>query len=407
MEVLIIGGGASGMMASIAAASMGASVTIYEHNDILGKKLRTTGNGRCNLGNMNLKDEFYYSPDRDMLSDFFIQFDEDDTIRTFRSLGLIIKDENGYMYPACEQAKVVADVLETQLRSYGVNVCTSVDIDDIKKNDDNSFTVTTDGRSFKFDKVVLACGSYAGIAKKDRIASDKDGYALAYSFGHTIMPVKPALTAIKCDNDFLDRISGVRADVLITLVKNGTTVATEYGQLQMTDYGVSGIPAFQLSHYVGADKEGGYELLIDFMPGVDDDDYIAMMQSRIFAFQGYTIEQFFLGTLNTKLCDLIIDLAGLNRTDMVDEETEDDLITALGIVRCLKLNVTGVKDFSFAQVCSGGVPLNEIDRNCMSVKTPGLYICGEMLDVDGMCGGYNLQWAWTSGYIAGRAAGCY
>ncbi len=407
MDVLIIGGGASGMMAAISAASMGASVTVYEHNDILGKKLRATGNGRCNLSNTDLRLDCYHSADSELLNEYFTQFDTDDTIRTFRSLGLIIKDENGYLYPSCEQAKVVADILITALKSYGVKIVTGVDIDSIEKTDPYSFTVNANNRSIRFDRVVLACGSYAGIKKEDRLSSDKDGYAIAYSFGHSILPVKPALTAMKCSDGYFDKISGVRTDAVITLLKEGAFVGSEYGQLQFTDYGVSGIPIFQLSHYVGADREGNYELMIDFMPGVNEDDYIAMMQSRMIAFQGSSIEEFFLGTLNTKLCDLIIGLCGLNKQDKVDESTEDDLITAISMIRCLRLKVSGVKDFSFAQVCSGGVPLREIDKNCMSIRTPGLFICGEMLDVDGKCGGYNLQWAWTTGYIAGKAAGSY
>ncbi len=407
MEVLVIGGGASGMMAAISAASMGANVTIYEHNDVLGKKLSRTGNGRCNLGNTYLGLDCYHSVDADLLNEYFTQFDESDTIRTFKSLGLIIKDENGYLYPSCDQAGVVRDILITQLKAYGVKIVTSVDIESITKETPYKFAVSALGRTLNYDRVILACGSYAGLSKSERLPSDKDGYSIAYSFGHTILPVKPALTALKCKGEFFKDISGVRADAVITLLKDGAMIGSEYGQLQITDYGVSGIPIFQLSHYVGADKNASYELLIDFMPGLSEDEFIEMMQSRILSFQGAPVKDFFLGTLNTKLCTLLIDMAGLDPEEGVDTEKADDLITAISLMRALKLSVTGVKDFTHAQACSGGVPLREIDKNCMSLRSPGLYICGEMLDVDGKCGGYNLQWAWTTGYIAGKAAGTY
>ena len=186
-----------------------------------------------------------------------------------------------------------------------------------------------------------------------------------------------------------------------------TYVGSEYGELQITDYGVSGIPIFQLSHYVGADPEGSYGLKIDFMPGTDEEEYISLMQSRMLQFQGSMVDEFMRGTVNSKLCDILIALSDLKPEDIINDETEDRVITMVGLMRCLSLTVKGVRDFTHAQCCSGGVPLREINDDCGSVKCPGLYICGEMLDVDGACGGYNLQWAWTSGYIAGRAAGSY
>ncbi len=407
MEVIIIGAGASGMMAAVAAADMGACVTVLEHNEDVGKKLKRTGNGRCNLGNRDLRVDCYHSYDSELLDDFFMQFDTDDTVRTFRSLGLLVKEEGGYLYPVCEQASTVVDVFATSLKNYGVDVITGVNIESVTKTFVDKFEVKTATRTYTCDRVILACGSYAGIDKKDRIDSSKDGYSLAYSLGHTVLPVKPALTSIKCSDDFFKDIAGVRTDAVITLLQDGHIAGSEYGQLQFTDYGLSGIPAFQLSHYVAADPEHEYEMMIDLMPGVDEDEYISLMQSRMFSQQDSTVEEFFLGTINSKLCSLLIRLADLNPLDKIEEGNEDKLITAISMMRCLKVKITGTKDFAHSQCCSGGVMLREIDRNCMSIKTPGLYICGEMLDVDGICGGYNLQWAWTSGYIAGRNAATY
>ncbi len=408
MEVLVIGGGASGMMAAISAASMGAYVTLYEKEEELGRKLLKTGNGKCNLGNRNLRTDCYHSVDNELLDSYFGKFDEDDTVRTFRSLGLVIKETaDGYFYPFCDQASVVRDILEANVRGYGITVKTGITVESIVKSAPDRFTVTAGNSSKEYDRVVLACGSYAGIDKKDRIPSDKDGYSLAYSLGHTVLPVKPALTGLNCREEFFKDIAGVRTQAMITLLRNGSYVGSEFGELQITDQGLSGIPVFQLSHYVGADPDGEYEVSIDFMPGTNEDEFISLMQGRMLQYQGSTIWDFMLGTVNTKLCGLLITMAELNPDDILDDDTEDRVITLVGMLRGFTVKVKNTRDFVHAQCCSGGIPLREIKDNCESVKTPGLFLCGEMLDVDGACGGYNLQWAWTSGYIAGTAAGSY
>ncbi len=407
MEVLIIGGGAAGMMAAVSAASMGAYVTVFEKEDILGKKLLKTGNGRCNISNRDLRTDHYHSSDNDLLDNYFSKFDEDDTVRTFRSMGLIIKEIGGYMYPFCEQAKAVRDVLKNALDSYGVKVEHGVVVEGIVKSGPDTFEVKTEGRTRTFNRIVLACGSYAGIDKKDRISSDRDGYSLAYSLGHTVIPVKPALSALNCYGDFWKDISGVRTDAMITLISDGVLMGSEYGELQFADTGLGGIPIMQLSHYVGAYPDMKHTLQIDLMPGMNEDEYISLMQGRMLQFAGSSVGVFMEGTLNSKLCDHLIKSVGLSPADEVCEATEDSIIDIVGKIRCFNVSVKGTKDFAHAQCCSGGIPLREIDDNCQSIRTPGLYICGEMLDVDGACGGYNLQWAWTSGYIAGRSAGCY
>lgn len=404
MNVLIIGGGASGMIAAISAASNGANVTIYEHNSILGKKILATGNGKCNISNRDFRLDCYNSTDIDKLNNYFTQFDVEDTISSFRSLGLMLKEKNGYLYPACEQAVVVRDILKTGLEGYEVNVVTDVTVKSVKKIT-GGFSVESNLGTNIFNRVIMACGSYAGLRKMERIPSDIDGYSLCYHLGHSVIPVKPALTQVVCKEDYFKEISGVRVECLINLGCNGTYLGSEYGEMQITEFGVSGIPVFQLSRHIAANPDNEYELVIDLMPGVSEEEFITMMQSRILAYQGTSVEDFFLGILNTKLNALFIKLAGLDPMDVIGDGTEDAIIEAVSRIKCWKLNVKGTKSFENAQCCSGGIPLSEIDDNCESKVTPGLYICGEMLDVDGKCGGYNLQWAWTTGYIAGNAAG--
>lgn len=404
MDVLIVGGGASGMMAAIAAASNGAHVTIYERNQVLGKKILSTGNGRCNLGNRDLRLDYYNSNDCDRLNDFFVQFDAEDTIATFRSFGLMIKERNGYLYPASDQAVTVRDILTTQIKGYEVEVRLEAMIQEIIKLDDGRFKVTTDKDERLFDKVILSCGSYAGLRKTERVPSDVDGYSLAYHLGHHIVPVKPALTQIICEGDAWKKIAGVRAECLISLGQDGVYIGSDIGEVQFTETGVSGIPSFQLSREVAAHPDHEYTVVLDLMPGINEDDYISLMQNRMLTYQNETVADFFLGILNSKLNDLIIEMAGLNPEDIICDETEDAVINAISLIKCLSFKVKGTKSFENAQCCSGGVPISEIDDCCQSLACPGLYITGEMLDVDGRCGGYNLQWAWTTGYIAGSNA---
>lgn len=406
MNILVIGGGASGMFAAIVAAMNGAKVSLFEHNEVLGKKILQTGNGKCNISNRNLRIDCYNSNDIEYLSNFFSRFDAEDTIANFKALGLLIKDKNGYLYPACEQASAVRDILELQLKGYEVDVTTDIVVNSVSKNDRNEFIVDTSNGIYTFDKVILACGSYAGLRKTDRIPSDIDGYSLAYHLGHSIIPVKPALTALLCKEDYFKKISGVRCESIISLLYNGSCIGTEYGELQITETGISGIPVFQLSRHVAANPDKNFSVMIDLMPGISEEEFITMMQHRILAFQGATIKEFFLGMLNNKLSDLMIALSGLEDDMIVNSSTEDRLIQSTSMIKCWTVNIKGTKNFENSQCCSGGVPLNEIDDSCQSLKCPGLYIIGEMLDVDGKCGGYNLQWAWTTGYIAGKDCTC-
>lgn len=404
MDILIVGGGASGMFAAISAASNGANVTIYEHNSILGKKILQTGNGKCNLTNKDFRIDYYNSNNLDLINNYFTQFDEDDAITTFKSFGLILKEKNGYIYPLCEQASVVRDILELQVKEYNVTIKTDILVESIRQNSDGGYTVISNIGEHSFDKVILACGSYAGLRKTERIPSNIDGYSLAYHLGHSIVPVKPALTQLICKEDFFKQISGVRSECMISLICNGSCVGTEYGELQITEYGISGIPVFQLSRIVGANSDKNFQALIDFMPSVNEEDFITLMQDRILIYQGATAKEFFLGILNNKISDLLINLAGLSQDSIIDDSNEDAIILATSLIKCFTVNIKGTKSFENAQACSGGIPLSEVDDSCQSIKRSGLYIIGEMLDVDGKCGGYNLQWAWTTGYIAGRAA---
>ncbi len=406
IKIGVIGGGAAGMMAAIVAAGQGADVTLLEGNDRLGKKILSTGNGKCNLGNENLSLQEYYTSSPAFLEKSLNRFNTDDTIDFFRGLGLLIKSKNGYLYPAGEQAAIVLDVLRFEVESRGVHIVTDCKVNKIVKAANaapgNKLSVYGGGKEFRFDKVVIACGGKAA----PKTGSDGSGYQLAKQLGHGLIPTVPALVQLKCREDYLKTVAGVRADALIQVKKDGRCVAWERGELQLTDYGISGIPVFQISRVVNymlpQHKEVTVE--IDFLPDFDEDSYGLLQMGRSLLQGQRTVEEYFTGMLNKKLMLLFIKIAGLKPTEEISDADEQKVKHVYELCRKWVLHVNGSNSFDNAQVCAGGVPLEEVTEQFESVKVPGVYFAGEILDVDGKCGGYNLQWAWCSGYLAGMGA---
>lgn len=401
-KVLVIGGGASGLMAAIMAAKNGAEVSVFEKKDILGKKLLATGNGKCNLTNLDFDVNKYNSSNKEILNYYFGLFDEKTAIQTFNEFGLLLKDRNGYIYPSCEQASVVLDILKNKLEELNVKVFTEEGVLKILKTS-QGLQVTTSKSVYVFDSVILATGSKASLGKKDSSFLGKDGYYIAQCLGHSVVPVLPALVQIECEESLFGSIAGVRADCVITLYDENRALKREFGELQITDYGISGIPVFQLSSDVAKYLAQGRKLkcVIDFMPEMEDDTFEEFMTNRIGQYTGKTVEQFFTGLLNKKLCSLFIEQSELEPNEVISPEIFKKLFESCFLIKQFVVSVKNTKSFMDAQVCSGGIPLSEVDEKLQSRIVPGLFISGELLDVDGRCGGYNLQWAWTSGAIAG------
>ena len=451
----IVGGGAAGMMAAIAAARGGAKVTLLEGNDRLGKKILSTGNGKCNLGNERLGIEDYYTGCPDLLEKLLGQFGTADTISFFQGIGLMVKSRNGYLYPACEQAAAVLDVLRYEVRAAGVEVATDFKAESIRLGRRaRQFNVQGREGGRSFDRVILACGGKA----VPKTGSDGSGYRLAEGLGHSLVPTVPALVQLRCREDCLKAVAGVRADAELSVCWQGKCISRERGELQLTEYGISGIPVFQLSRTVnyillgknpGEAGRGGegdaslrhpdnatdqtaaggcasarrgekrrqgnkpkepgreVEVVIDFLPDYTDSDFAAMCAGRRLLQGQRTVEEFFTGMLHKKLMTLFIKLAGLKATESVGEADERKLAKVFALCRHWSVHVVGSNPYDSAQVCAGGVPLDEVTEDLESRFVQGLYFAGELLDVDGRCGGYNLQWAWCSGFIAGcGAAGC-
>ncbi|MBQ2802495.1 MAG: aminoacetone oxidase family FAD-binding enzyme, partial [Lachnospiraceae bacterium] len=365
-RVGVIGGGAAGMMAAITAARQGALVTIFERNERMGKKLLVTGNGKCNLGNFDLSEKQYYGSSSEFIKNALKQFDTEDTVQFFNGLGLILKVKNGYLYPACEQAAVVLDVLRYELEALGIQVMTKTKIHTIqKKHDSKQIQLGTDKEQFVFDAVILACGSKAA----PKTGSDGSGYKLAKQLGHTIIPTVPALVQLRCMEDYFKGVSGVRADARIQVLLGRECIARERGELQLTDYGISGIPVFQISRIVNyiLREEKQVCVEIDFLPDYSEEEFEAMCRGRLLLQKERTVEEFFTGILNKKLMTLFIKQAGLKGNTKVALASPEKLNMVYQLCRKWTVHVVGSNPYDNAQVCAGGVDTSEVTE-CMESK---------------------------------------
>ncbi len=401
-SVGIIGGGAAGMMAAVTAAGQGAEVTLFEQNDRVGKKLLMTGNGRCNLGNRELSAGMYCGADPAWIGGRLKAFGTDDTIRFFRGIGLMIKEKNGYLYPVSEQASAVLDVLRFALKSAGVRVETDCRIDQIQRQGDGRIGLYCGRTRHLFDRAVIACGGRAA----PKTGSDGNGFSLARQLGHSVVPTVPALVQLRCGEEFFRSVAGVRAQARLTVRQGGAVLLDEQGELQITDYGISGIPVFQMSRKVGylLKTQPQVKVHIGFLPDLGREDLEPFLEERLARMGDRTVEEFFTGLLHKKLMQLFVRTAGLKGNQPVAGTDRGALRGVLEQCLDWEVTVTGTNGYDQAQVSAGGVSCGEVTEDLESRLAPGVYFAGEILDVDGRCGGYNLQWAWSSGYLAGTAA---
>ena len=401
-KVAIVGGGAAGMLAAISAAQKGAVVTVLEHKERVGKKILSTGNGRCNFTNMVQEPFCYRSENIGFPWEIIEQFNAQKTIAFFLQLGIYSKNRNGYLYPNSDQASAVLDVLRMEMDRLHVKVLTETECIKIvpKKN---KFTILTNKGTIQAERVILAAGSKAAPST----GSDGSGYALAKALGHRIIPVLPALVQLRCKENFYKSLAGVRVQGRVSLYIDGECMAEDTGEIQLTQYGISGIPVFQVSRYAsqGLREKKEVKAVLNFMPDFTETQFTAFLKARIGMRPDKTLEEFFIGLFNKKLCSLWIKLSKIPRETSVSELSESEINRLIRLIQQFEVCVEQTNSFEQAQICCGGVSTEEVNPKTLeSVYIPGLYFAGEILDVDGMCGGYNLQWAWSSGYIAGREA---
>ena len=293
----IVGGGAAGMMAAITAARQGAEVTVFERNERIGKKILMTGNGKCNLGNYGISMDAYYGNNKEWIERALERFQTADTVDFFRGLGLLLKSKNGYLYPACEQAAVVLDVLRYELQALNVNLVTECKINSVSREEGTGKIVLGDGKKqYCFDRVILACGSKAA----PKTGSDGSGYKLAKQLGHSLIPTVPALVQLRCREDYWKAVAGVRTEAELSVYADGKCVARERGELQLTDYGISGIPVFQVSRIVNYILRNQEEVRIEInlLPDYDENSFQQLCAGRELLQNERTVEEFFTGLLH-------------------------------------------------------------------------------------------------------------
>lgn len=477
--VAVIGGGAAGMMAAIEAARAGAIVTLIEKNPQLGKKLATTGNGRCNYTNLDMSDRIggkfrgfhpeFAAPSLDALP-------PEAVLDWFRAIGVEPRFRGSYVYPNSDQASAVVDALREELHRLSVKVHYNAEVKSVQridadaefsaakasmpekaasaseireKRDAGYFMIQCTDAVVKADRVILAAGSKAA----PKTGSNGDGYFIARKLGHTIVPYVPALCGIRCAGDAFRALAGIRTEAALELVIDGHSVDREAGELQLVDYGISGIPVFQLSRYAAyALREGKKAAVyINFLPGFTEagaavrnskrassasgistievsaaknaqnaraevsccaakaedpkDLAVQLYRQRQERLAGRKMESFFTGLLHQKLGQLLLRMASVRPELPVAELSEKQLRSLASLSVRFKAECVEMNGFLQAQVVAGGVDTTEVDPGTMASRlVPGLYFAGEVLDIDGICGGYNLQWAWASGFVAGRHA---
>lgn len=412
VHVAVIGAGASGLMAAIAAARAGASVTILEQKEKVGKKILATGNGHCNFTNDRMDISCYHG--NDFAIHMIEKFSVRETIAFFRELGIFPHERNGYYYPASEQASAVVKLLVQETERLGVRIMTDTRVTSVqkregKKEERGCFSiyyektirdhvkevVRKNGKKKQTageirieegcctaDRVILAGGGMAS----PNLGSDGSCYALARKLGHRVIAPLPALTGIQCEEEWFKKLAGIRVSAKVTLLVDGKETASDVGELQLTDYGISGIPVFQVSRYAAralAEKKKAEARLL-FYPEISDEELERYLETHE--------EEQYCGLFPEKLLQVLMEQS---RMIQLSQRMKRELL-------CTCKEVNG---FDRAQVTCGGIAVGEVDRETMeSLRCSGLYLAGEVLDVDGICGGYNLQWAWSSGWAAGRSA---
>lgn len=404
-DCIVAGGGPAGMMAAITAAKRNLKVLLLEHMDTVGKKILSTGNGKCNLTNEYMNEDCFYCEDKSFIKNALEQFGSNDTIDFFRELGVFTKSVNGYVYPVGAQASTIRTAMENQLYYSGVEKKCGIAITSITKIK-NGFEVKCNDEIFNCRQLILATGLKAAPST----GSDGSGIEYCRRLGLEINKVLPSLVQLKSSSPICKTIANVRNNGIVTLLIDNCEVIKNEGEIQFTDYGISGIPVFQISHGAvkGLDEKKKVSVKIDLAPFMTETDIVNYIKNAIPKYPGMNIINYLSGIINNKLAVGICISSGLNKDGTAMRRLDENIINLIAKnIKKFEFEIVGHKGFENAQVCQGGVKLSELTNNFEAKKISGLYIAGELTDVDGICGGYNLQWAFSSGYIAGMSVKKY
>lgn len=405
IKVAVIGGGASGLACAIQIMRTvknkeDVKVTILERLPRVGKKILVTGNGRCNLTNVNASVNNYRG-DAEFTRFALDKFSPQNNIEFFNSLGLYTRTEDeGRVYPLSNQASSVLDALRFECDRLGVETVCDYRAVHLKTVDTGVRTKLVVNNRDRFDYVVVACG---GMAAKVH-GTDGDAYDLLKMFGHKIISPAPALVSLNCDN-FTKALKGVRSICKMDLIIDGEKALENYGEVQFTDYGLSGIPIMQLSRFVSVSPSNDIYISLDTVPDFSAEEIRDYLYSRREIDTGLC-ENMLGGIMNKQLCIVFMKECGIAPNGRVNELSNNDIEKLANIIKCWKIRIKNSRSFDYAQVTAGGVDCSEFCAETMESNfVKNVFCCGEALNIDGDCGGYNLQWAWASGRLAGETVG--
>ncbi len=399
-QVTVIGGGASGMMAAITAARCGASVRILEHMDRVGKKILSTGNGKCNYTNSRQELSWYRGEDPAFALPVLAQLDHRETVKFFEELGIYPKEKNGYFYPAGGQASSVLDALRMECDYQKVETITACEVLEMEKCK-NGYRIQTDKGAFYTASVIFATGLLAA----PKTGSDGSAIPHIERLGHHFIDIVPALVQLQGKQSFFKSVAGIRAECEVSLFVENEQIQSDTGELQLTDYGISGIPVFQISRYATRALSQGKEVHaeLNFLPWLNAPQSFSLLRKRFFKYHHEkNAAEALSGLVHKKLADMLLKESRIDRNMRAADVRLAALQRLCDTMRALRVDITGSNGMEAAQVCAGGVDTREVNGETLESKSaPGVYFAGEVLDIDGACGGYNLQWAWSSGYVAG------
>ncbi|MBR4971640.1 MAG: NAD(P)/FAD-dependent oxidoreductase [Oscillospiraceae bacterium] len=400
MVIGIIGGGASGMAAALAAAEKEtAQVLLFERQARVGRKLLATGNGRCNLTNLHTAPEHYYGEEADFAAFALERYDVENTLRWFRKMGLYtVAEPSGRVYPYSDQANSVVDVLRFALQKPNIQVLTGFEVTKVRKNHPG-FTVENGEETYHCDKLIIACGGLAGT----KLGGSMSGYKLLQKLGHRCTKLRPTLVQIKSDWSALPSLKGVRANCLAEIYRDDQLHSSSRGELQFTEFGISGPVIFEISRDV-CHQKGNWTCKLDLLPDREPEELFQLIRHR--RDTDLTAEDLLTGILHNRLGRIVVKETGIAGYVPIRQLEDAELLRVCEYVNGLSIPLIEPMGMDAAQVTAGGILTSEFDPETMESRiVPGLYACGEVLDIDGDCGGYNLQWAWSSGRCAGDAAG--
>lgn len=400
MTIGILGGGASGMAAAIAASeNENARVILLERQGRVGRKLQATGNGRCNLTNLHALEGGYHGENAEFAAWALESFGPQAVLQWFRTLGLYtVAEQSGRVYPYSDQANSVVDVLRFGLDRPNITVRLGFEAEKVRKTQEG-FLVSSAEETVKCNRLIVACGGLAGT----KLGGTMWGYKILRSLGHHCTRLRPALVQVKTSWGGVAGLKGVRCNCRVKILRNEEVFAESTGELQFTEFGLSGPVMFEVSRDV-CQGAGEWTCKLDFLPELSEE----MVKSELMRRKNTNLPagELFTGILHNRLGRVLSQEAGIRQTTPISELSHWELGQAAHLAKCFAVNLTEPLGMDAAQVTAGGIFTAEFNERTMESRlVPGLYACGEVLDIDGDCGGYNLQWAWSSGRLAGLSAG--